>query len=227
MMTTHPPPISVLLERYPVLACLPPGRLEADLRGLQVIDVPERTVLFRESDPCAGFPFVLEGQIRVARGAPDGRELELYRVGGGELCVVSTGCLFGAIPMTAHGVTDRPTRLMLVDRATLLAWTEFEPIRLFVLGVMADRMAELMALVEAVAFHRLDQRLARALLGRGHQIHATHQQLADELGTAREMVSRLLKRFEDQGLLSLGREQISLRNPGTLREISDGVWVPG
>lgn len=216
------PTTDTLLLHYPVLSTLPRARLEADLARLALATVPDRAVLFRENDPCMGFPFVLDGQVRVARGSADGRELELYRVGAGEICVISTGCLFGSMPMSAHGVAIGPTSLVMVDRATLLSWTDTPAIRLFVLGVMADRMAELMALVEAVAFQRLDQRLARALLGRGRVIRTTHQQIADELGTAREMVSRLLKRFEEQCYLHLSREQIEVLEPASLRAIADG-----
>ena len=222
----HPPPdptmttADILLSSYPALAGIPADRLQADLAEVAVVLVPDRTVLFREAEPCRGFPFVLDGQVRVTRGSPDGRALELYRVHPGEICVVSTGCLFGNTPMTAQGVAASPTRLAMVDRNLLLRWTEYESVRLFMLGLMADRMAELMALVEAVAFQRLDQRLARALLGRGRQINATHQQLADELGTAREMVSRLLKRFEDRGILRLAREQVEIVDLPALRAIA-------
>lgn len=212
-----------LLTQYPVLAHLPRSRLSSDLARLADVTVPARTVLFRENDPCMGFPFVLAGQVRVARGTPDGRELELYRLGAGEVCVISTGCLFGSSPMAAHAMSVTEARLVMVDRATLLDWTDVREIRLFMLGVMADRMADLMGLVEAVAFQRLDQRLARALLGRGRVIHATHQELADELGTAREMVSRLLKRFESQGVLQLGRERIQLLDATQLRGVADSA----
>jgi CRP/FNR family transcriptional regulator len=216
------PLIDDLLARYPALAGVPRERLAQDLATVPVVEVPERTVLFRETEACQGFPFVLEGQVRVARGSPDGRELELYRVGPGEICVVSTGCLLGGTPMTAHGVAGPPTRLALVGRETLLGWTAFESVRTFLLGLMADRMAELMALVEAVAFQRLDQRIAHALLGRGRVVHTTHQRLADDVGTAREMVSRLLKRLEDRGILRLGREQIEILDPAELRALAGG-----
>ena len=212
----------LLLERYPCLADIPPTRLADDLQAASVLEVPERTTLFREAEPCAGFPFVLDGQVKVARASADGRELELYRVRPGEICVVSTGCLLGGTQMSAHGVTVGRTRLAMVDRATLLGWTDFRSTRIFLLGLMADRMAELMALVEAVAFQRLDQRLAHALLGHGRMIRATHQQLAGELVTAREMVSRLLKRLEDQGILRLGREQIEILDLARLRTIAAG-----
>lgn len=212
---------SLLLARYPALADVPTALLEADLKGIPHFEVPERTVLFREHEPCGGFPFVLDGQVRVARGSADGRELELYRVRPGEICVVSAGCLLGSTPMSAHGATVTTTRLAMIDRPTLLRWTDFPSVRLFLLGLMADRMAELMSLVEAVAFQRLDQRLARTLLGRGRLLRSTHQQLADELGTAREMVSRLLKRFEDHGCLRLGREQIEILDVPALQAIAD------
>ncbi len=211
--------IDDLIAMYPVLNTLPPPQLQADLAQLPSIDVPARTVLFREDQACQGFPFVLHGQVRVARGSSTGKELELYRVTAGDICVVSAGCLFGSVSMTAHGVSTEPTRLCMVDRDTLLRWTDSPDVRMFVFGTLADRMAELMELVEAVAFQRLDQRLARTLLGHGSSIRATHQELADELGTAREMVSRLLKRFEQQGIVELHREQLEIRDPRALREL--------
>ena len=211
---------SLLLEHYPCLAAIPPARLGDDLEKAAVLEVPERTTLFLGMEPCAGFPFVLEGQVKVARASADRRELELYRVHPGEICVVSTGCLLGGAPMSAHGAAVTRTRLAMVDRATLLGWAEFPSMRVFLLCLMADRMAELVGLVEAVAFQRLDRRLANALLGHWRVIRATHQQLADELGTAREMVSRLLKRFEEQGTLRLGREQIGILDAARLRALA-------
>ena len=210
----------LLLEHYPCLTAVPSMRLAADLQRAAVLEVPERTTLFRETEPCAGFPFILEGQVKVSRASSAGRELELYRVHPGEICVVSTGCLLRGTPMSARGVTVTGTRLAMVDRATLMDWTEFPSVRMFLLGLMADRMTELMALVEAVAFQRLDQRLAHALLGHGRLILATHQQLADELGTAREMVSRLLKRLEEQGTVRLGREQVEILDLARLKALA-------
>jgi CRP/FNR family transcriptional regulator len=92
-----------------------------------------------------------------------------------------------------------------------------------VFGVFADRLADLMALAEAVAFQRLDQRLAHTLLGHGAVVHATHQMLADELGTVREIVTRLLKRFERSGWVSLSRERISIVDAAALRALAGAV----
>lgn len=206
-----------VLERYPSLAGLPRDRLAADLEGARRLSVPARTVLFEGDAPCPGFPFVLAGSVRVSRRSAEGRELELYRVRAGEICIVSAGCLLGSMTLTALGRTLQPTELILLDRETLLAWTDAPPFRTWLLGLMSDRLAELMELVEAVAFRRLDQRLACALLGHGRMVRATHQSLADALGTSREIVSRLLKRFERQGLIRLGREQIEVVDVAGLR----------
>lgn len=215
--------LTQLLAVYPALGSVPEARLAETVSHLPVFDVPAGAELFSEGQVCAGFPCVVAGQIRVARGSRDGRELELYRVGPGEVCVVSAGCLFGGSTMTAHGHALQASRIALVSRDTLLEWSDARPWRVFLLGLMADRMAELTALVEAVAFQRLDQRLARGLLGHGPTVQTTHQRLADELGTAREMVSRLLGRFEGQGMVRLGRERIDIVDPAALRRLASGL----
>jgi CRP/FNR family transcriptional regulator len=187
-----------------------------------VASLPAGQLLFEEGAPCRGFPMVLAGEVRVARGSPQGRSLELYRVTPGELCVASTSCLFGHSTLVAHGATAQATELVVLTPPAFERWTAHEPFRRYVFGVFADRLAELMALAEAVAFQRLDQRLAAALLGHGASLHTTHQALADSLGTVREMVTRLLKRFERAGWVRLGREQIELLDPGALRALADG-----
>ncbi len=215
-----------LTSLYPALAEIPVAERDAVLAGqAQTATVPVGTVLFEENTPCGGFPFVLSGCVRVARGAPNGRSLELYRVTPGELCVVSTSCLFGSHLLTAHGQATEATELVLLSPAGFERWVAYPAFRRFVFGIFADRLADLMALAEAVAFQRLDQRLAAALLGHGSTLKLTHQALADELGTAREMVTRLLKRFEQQGWLSLGRERIELRDAAALRQVAAGGAV--
>jgi CRP/FNR family transcriptional regulator len=215
-----------LLALYPVLAQIPAAeRTEVLAREAQEATVPAGTRLFDEGAPCGGFPLVLSGCVRVARGAPNGRSLELYRVTPGELCVVSTSCLFGSGLLSAHGDTTEPSELVLLSPAGFERWAAHEPFRRYVFGVFADRLADLMALAEAVAFQRLDQRLAAALLGHGATLKLTHQALADELGTAREIVTRLLRRFEQQGWVVLGRERIELRDAAALRTLAAGAPV--
>lgn len=203
-----------LIDCYPALA----GVGGSDLAQLPpAVTVPAGTVLFREGEACGGFPLVAHGEVRVSRESGDGRSLELYRVGPGELCLVSGACLFGAQPLTAHGVATRATTLHVVPAPVFRNWLASPPFRDFVLALFAQRMVDLTTLVDAVAFQRLDARLAAALLGHGPELAITHQALADSLGTVREMVTRLLRRFEREGWVELSRERIRIRNVAALR----------
>lgn len=215
-----------LLALYPALQDLPQTeRDDVMAEQAQAITVPAGTTLFEEGQPCRGFPMVVQGSVRVARGSTAGRSLELYRVTPGELCVVSTSCLFGSQPLTAHGHTTEPTQLVLLSPQGFDRWSAHAGFRRFVFGVFADRLADLMALAEAVAFQRLDQRLAHALLGHGELVRLTHQALADELGTVREIVTRLLKRFERAGWVELSRERIRVVDAAALRHVAAGQPV--
>ena len=209
---------------YPALAQVRPSL--ADLQpAIAPVSVPAGTVLFHENAPCQGFPLVLDGEIKVSRSSGDGRSLELYRVVPGELCLVSSACLFRTQPLSAHGVTTRASTLLLIPPDVFNRWLETPAFRNEVLGLFAERMADLTGLIDAVAFQRLDQRLATALLGRGTHLALTHQALADELGTVREIVSRLLRRFEREGWVSLSRERIQIADSAALRAVAAGQPV--
>lgn len=195
--------------------------LEALAARSPLLRVPAGTRLFDAGQACPGFPVVLEGCVRVALAAPDGRQMELYRVEPGEVCIVSATCLFAGRAAVAQGEARTETALRLISPADFADVCEQDPeVRRYVMGLMAERMAELFELVEAVAFHKLDQRLAAWLIARGPVLTQTHQQLADELGTVREIVTRLLRRFERDGLVKLARERIELLDPSGLKGIA-------
>lgn len=194
--------------------------------GLPWIEVPAGTTLFHEAEACRGFPLVLGGEIRVSRSASSGRELELYRVQPGEMCLASSACLFLHTPLNARGVAVRATQLTLLPPDLFQAALAQPAFRDFVMGLFASRLTELTTLVEAVAFQRLDARLANALLGHGTQVHTTHQALADDLGTVREIVTRLLHRFEREGWVALSRECITVRDSAALRALGVAAGAP-
>lgn len=204
---------------YPSLAQVRPS-LEELGPAMAPVCVAGGVVLFNEHSPCEGFPLVLDGEIKVSRHSSDGRSLELYRVQPGELCLVSSACLFRNQPLMAHGTSTKPSTLLLIPPTVFTQWLETPAFRNEVLGHFAERMADLTGLIDAVAFHKLDQRLAAALLGRGQHLALTHQQLADELGTVREIVSRLLRRFEREGWVELARENIHICNSAALRAVA-------
>ena len=209
---------------YPALAQVTPSLSELG-PSMGPMEVPTGAVLFDENAPCRGFPLVLEGEVKVSRHSGDGRSLELYRVVPGELCLVSSACLFRSTPLSAQGITTKPTSLLLISPPVFNQWLAVPTFRDEVLGLFAERMADLTSLIDAVAFHKLDQRLAAALLGRGQDLALTHQTLADELGTVREMVTRLLRRFEREGWVELAREHITIRNSGALRDLASALTV--
>jgi CRP/FNR family transcriptional regulator len=204
------------LALYPSLSSLQPSLQQLE-QTAPLIQVPGGQLLFEENAPCQGFPLVLEGEIKVSRDSGDGRSIELYRVVPGEICLVSSACLFRQQALTGRGVTVKPTTLRMIDPLSFSRWLDNHQFRDSILGLFADRMADLTSLIDAVAFSRLDQRLAAALLGHGTEIATTHQRLADEIGTVREMVTRLLKRFETEGWVALSRERIRILNSAALR----------
>jgi CRP/FNR family transcriptional regulator len=209
-----------LSELYPVLAKLPPLLAARFAAETQAMTVPSGTVVFDEHQACQGFPFVIKGDIRVLKPSANGRELPLYRVLPGESCIITSSCLLGHTDYNARGVAQGETTLALMPRPLfdeLLAEPAF---RDFVFHLFSERIADLMQVIEEVAFHKLDQRLAGLLLGKGKVVHATHQHLADDLGSVREMVSRLLKGFAEQGLVRLSREQVEILDPTGLRRIA-------
>ncbi len=207
----------LLLERFPVFQQLAAPSLERLLAEAQLLRVPAGSILFDADQPCRGFPLVLQGAVRVAMSAPSGREIMLYRVDPGQGCILSGGCLLGHSDYAARGIAEDDVVLLNLPPAEFNALLlEHEPFRRFVFGMYGERLAEVMQLVEEVAFRRLDERLAQLLIHRGPVIEATHQKLADELGSVREIVSRLLRSFETRGWVRLERERITLTDPKAL-----------
>ena len=216
-----------LLERFPALAELGGDRLDALVAQAPLVRVPAGSVLFDEMQPCRGFPLVLEGTIRVAKAAPSGREILLYRVDPGEGCIVSGGCILGHAEYPARGVAETEVVLVNLPPAAFQALiVEAEPFRRFVFAMYGRRLADVMALVEEVAFRRLDERLALLLVRRGPVVEATHQSLADELGSVREIVSRLLRDFASRGWVKLERERVTVLEPQPLVRASGQVRNP-
>lgn len=210
-----------LTQLYPVLGTVDGGLRQRLEQEVGFLEVGAGAVVFDEAQACQGFPFVLEGSIRVVKSAANGRELPLYRVGPGETCIISSSCLLGNAAYNARGIAEQATKLALMPRPLFADMLAQGPFRDFVFHLFADRIADLMQLVEAVAFRKLDQRLAALLLGHGRLVRVTHQQLADDLGSVREMVSRLLKGFAEQGWVRLGREQIEILAPAELRRLAE------
>lgn len=195
----------------------------ARLSRLQVMQVPAGTVLFSPGSDCKGFVVVLSGSVRVSMTTQTGRNLTLYRVGLGETCIQTTLCMTGGDAYSAEGVAETDVRLVLVPPVLFeQLMAQSDVFRAFVFSRFGARFSEMMHVLETIAFVRVDARLAAALLARRTDgvVTATHQELADEIGSAREVVSRQLKVFAGQNLIALQRGHIELIDANRLAMIA-------
>ncbi|MDA8328209.1 MAG: Crp/Fnr family transcriptional regulator [Betaproteobacteria bacterium] len=208
------------IEFYPALADIPD--IAQVLEKSTRITIPAGAALFNEGDLCQGFPLLLSGRVRVFKQAENGREIELYRIHAGESCIITTSCLIHHTPYRARAVAECETELCLLPNDSFQLGLAQPGFRHHILSLFSSRIVDLMERVEEIAFHKLDARLADRLLGHGTDVRTTHAQLANELGSVREIISRLLKTFEGQGYIRLGREHIEILNARALRRIADG-----
>ncbi len=188
--------------------------------------VQQGSVLFRDGDACGGYVLVVDGVIRVQKIDPQGHEIVLYRVEAGQSCVLTTTCLLGRQCYPAEGIAESDVDMVLLPLDHFDAALAESPLfRRFVMANIGRRISDLMLLLEDVAFGRKDARLAALLVNAttadGDALMLTHRQLAVELGTAREVVSRLLKDFERRGLVRLGRNRIVVLQRGQIRKLTD------
>ena len=202
---------------------------EAIAEHSKQITLPAGSTVFRQGDGCENYLLVLQGSVKIFSRAENGREIILYRVKDGESCTLTTACLFASNPYPAEGVTETEVTALVIPRTFFnKGLAESETFRKIIFDQYAKRLSEVISLVEALSFGHIDIRLARLLLQLSAQsatIETTHQTLATELGTAREVVSRQLKAFQRKELVSLQRGSITVTEPTGLRDIAESPLV--
>lgn len=210
------------LEQFPQLVNLESSAKDLLARYARTVEAPVGTIGYSEGMPCHGYVMRLKGRSRVYKLSANGREILLYRVGAGETCVITTTCLLGNSDYPASTVVEEAIKDVIVPEQVFhQLMMDSQVFRRFVMENYGALISDLIVLLDEVAFHSLDARLAKLLLDAGtDNISRTHQQIADELGTAREVVSRQLKRFEQKGWLALGRGEIALKNRAALTQLS-------
>lgn len=209
------------LETFPDLLKLEPEARDKLAQSARIVEAPVGAIGYREADPCNAYVMRLAGRSRVYKLSDTGREILLYRVGAGETCVLTTTCLLGRSRYPASTVVEEPIRDVVVPAATFhQLMVESDVFRRFVLGNYGDLISELIVLVDEVAFHSIAARLAGLLLAASAGVvTATHQQMADELGSAREVVSRQLKEFERSGWIRLKRGSVEVIDRAALQQL--------
>ena len=216
------PQKKTLFRLYPVLSRVAPKLLEEALAKARVVHLERGTTVFEEMSPCNAFPFVLEGTLRVFKQSVNGRELSLYTVTPGEACIVTAGCLIGHRAYNALGEVKADVDMVMLPQKDFEDLLACPPFREFIFSLVSNRILEMMQLVEEVAFQKLDCRLGALLLRSGPTLKVSHQDLAHELGTVREMITRLLNGFADSGLITLGRGRIDIVDETGLQMLLKG-----
>ncbi|MBU2954377.1 Crp/Fnr family transcriptional regulator [Marinobacter sp. F3R08] len=199
--------------KHSILEKLPEGLRGDALSRLQPVRVTQGTILFRAGDPCQGLPLVLDGTVKVQMTGLSGNSIVLYRMGADDICTLSIGCLMTGDVFRAEAVVEEDAEVYMVPgRLFDRLMDQSADFRLGIMESYGRRLNDLMLLVEEVAFRRMDERLVQWLEARAGPgvITITHQELAVELGTAREVVSRLLKELERKGKLKLARGRIEV-----------------
>lgn len=189
-----------------------------------VREVEDDSVLYRDGDECSHLPLVLTGEVALTKYGESGRAITLYRVGGGESCILSTLSIMNQSAFPAMASTHGATTLLLVPAAVVRRLVETDGAwRSFIFSMYHQRLSGLIELVEEVAFGKLDIRLAEFVLsqvsGENPMLSMTHQEIAMELGSSREVVSRMLKEWEKRGLVTLRRGAVTVNDSKPLEEM--------
>ena len=207
----------------PDLAALAPDARRA-LDAIQPMDVPKGAVLFRPGDAVRGYVFVLEGRVGVHLVGPTGRDILLYEVVPGKSCIQSTLGLLGGEDYTGEAIAQAPARIVLLPRTTFLKLLDVEPsFRRLVFAAFAERLQAMMHLVEAVAFQKVEVRLATYILSHADEtgcLEATQQDMASAIGSAREVVSRQLDTLARRGWLTHKRGIVQITDIDALEALA-------
>lgn len=195
----------------------------------QQITVPADSTVFRQGDSCENYLLVLKGSVKVINRAENGREIVLYRVTDGESCTLTTACLFAQNLYPAEGITETEVTALMIPRNIFnQALADSEDFRKMIFDQYAQRLSDVISLVENLSFSRIDIRLARLLIQLSSvsvTIETTHQNIAAELGTAREVISRHLKEFERNNLITLQRGSITISNAVELQKLAETTHI--
>lgn len=217
-------PSAQWLAEFPGLGRLGSELVEVLTRSSSVVTLPAGSRIYGPGQAPENYLLLLDGSVRVQQVSEGGREIVLYRVSAGESCALTTACLMGYEDYLAEAVAETEVRAVAIPRATFDDLIARSPeFRRFVFTAFSRRVTDLFHVIEDVAFSRLDIRLAHKLLELSHggdQVTATQQQLASELGSAREVVSRVLTELHRRGWVSATRGHITISNRAALEKLA-------
>lgn len=212
------------LDRFEALSALAPAARATLERAGRIVALPAGRRIFGPGQAPASYVLLLEGSVRVHLFSEGGREIVLYRVSAGESCALTTACLLGYEDYQAEAVAETDIRAVMIPRQTFdeLIGSSAE-FRRFVFAAFSRRVTDLCRVIDEIAFQRLDVRLASRLLelaGSGRSVESTHSEIAAELGTAREVVSRQLHEMQRRGWIASGRGHVEILDREALAKLA-------
>ena len=213
-------------ELFPVLQQLPETARQIIFSLGHMVVLPNEQMLMKQNQECQFIPMVMSGKLRIYKLSPNGREMTLYRIGPGETCLISIACQIKGEDFPAMAQVEGKTQLFMLPSfvchdvlSSNLSWKDF------IITSIYSHLTDVMETLEAVAFDRTDHRLVLWLLNKSDDknsaILCTHEEIAVELGTAREVVSRLLGELKNKGIVTLGRGKIKIKDPEQLRLLAE------
>ena len=226
---THDTDLFECVQRgFPSLAQADPGLRQRLQQHAKRIRLARGSGIAEQGGACTQLALLLDGRVRVFKLAESGRELTLYRVEAGQSCVLTTSCIMNHLPFPAIAVAETDIDAILIPAHQLRLWVASSAAwRDFIFGLFSQRLGEVISVVEEVAFHRMDERVAACLLQwprqADDQLDITHHAIAAELGSAREVVSRILEDLEAEGMIGLGRGHIAIHDERGLKRRAGGV----
>ena len=212
-----------ILERLDFYREAPPELQPTMSAAARYVKLAPGDFLFREGDASREFAAVGAGSIRVFRIGTTGREITLYHVRSEQSSLVSMLGVLLARPVIATGQAEVPTEAVTLPGSALREWVvTSDPMRRYIFETVARALVDVTTLLEDVAFRTMESRLAAVLLehfATADVISMRHEDIAAELGTAREVVSRLLEHYERRGAINLSRGRVEMRDEAVLRQL--------
>jgi CRP/FNR family transcriptional regulator, anaerobic regulatory protein len=210
-----------IVRVLPILRDADPGLLREFQQTAFFTRISEGRDVFIEGDHVDAIALLISGVVRVYKIGETGREITLYRFGNGESCILTANAILSQKNFPAVATVEREAEAVMIPANTFRDWVRrYDLWREFVFEMLSQRLSSVMAIVEEVAFRRMDARIASLLIERGLRsdlIHITHQEIASELGSSREVISRILEDFSAQGVVEVSRGVIKILDRDSLQ----------
>lgn len=210
----------------PMLRSASPQHLEEFKRSASLVRIPAGQDIFNEGDDVSAIALLVSGVVRVYKIGESGREITLYRFGLGESCILTATAILARQTFTAIATVEQDAEAVMIPAATFDEWVQRHHLwRDFLFTLLSQRLANVMELVEEVTFRRMDIRIASFLLERSRTqlvINITHQEIAAELGSSREVVSRILENLAEKGVLRARRGAVEILDAALLQSMCAG-----